>query len=153
MANSYTQIYIQYVFSVKGRMNFIKAEIREDLHKYITGIVNKRNCKTIAINSVPDHLHFLVRMHPSYAVAKLIQEVKAISSKFLNDNHYYRPKFRWQSGYGAFSYSPSQISRVVKYIANQQEHHRKKTFKDEYFEFLEKFNIKFENEYLFEFYD
>ncbi|MCH7721784.1 MAG: IS200/IS605 family transposase [Bacteroidetes bacterium] len=153
MANSYTQIYIQYVFAVKYRMNFLKQEHDDQLQKYITGIVQKRKCKMLAINNVPDHMHFFVGLHPSYPVSKLIQEVKAISSKFINDNKWYNNKFQWQVGYGAFSYSHSQIGNVIRYINNQKEHHRKKTFRDEYYEFLKIFGIDYDEKYLFEYYD
>ena len=153
MPNTYTQIYIQYVFAVKGRENQIKPENNNELQKYITGIITKRKCKMLAINNMPDHIHILIGINPTYSVSKLIQEIKAISSGFINDKKWMRNKFSWQTGYGAFSYSRSQIDSVINYINNQQKHHKKKTFKEEYLEFLEKFNIEYDNKYLFEFYD
>ena len=153
MANSYTQIYIQYIFAVKYRKNFLLQKNNDELQKYITGIVQNRKCKMLAINNVPDHLHMLVGLHPTYSVSKLIQEVKSISSKFINDNNWIDHEFNWQIGYGAFSYSRSQIDNVIKYINNQQEHHRKITFREEYLEFLEKFEIEYDEKFLFEFYD
>ncbi|MCD4789385.1 MAG: IS200/IS605 family transposase [Bacteroidales bacterium] len=153
MANSYTQIYIHYIFAAKGRKNFLLPENNDELHKYITGIVQNRKCKMLQINSVPDHLHMLVGLHPTYAVSKLIQEVKAISSGFINDKKWTGVEFHWQEGYGAFSYSRSQIDNVIKYILNQQEHHKKRTFREEYLDFLEKFEVEYDERYLFEFYD
>jgi len=153
MANSYTQIYIHYIFAAKGRKNFLLPENNDELHKYITGIVQNRKCKMLQINSVPDHLHMLVGLHPTYAVSKLIQEVKAISSGFINDKKWTGNDFHWQVGYGAFSYSRSQIDDVINYIKNQQEHHKKTTFRDEYLDFLDKFEVDYDERYLFEFYD
>ena len=153
MPNSYTQIYIHYIFTVKGRQNFIKPEYNNELQKYMTGIIQNRKCKLLAINNMPDHFHILVGQHPSCSVAKLIQEIKSNSSKFINEKSWNREKYSWQEGYGAFSYSRSQINNVIKYINNQQEHHKKMTFKEEYFEFLKKFDIPYEEKYLFEFYN
>ena len=153
MANSYTQIYIQYIFAVKGRRNFLLQKNNVELHKYITGIVQNRKCKMLAINNVPDHIHMLVGLNPTYSASKLIQEVKAISSGFINNNNWIGVEFHWQAGYGAFSYSRSQIDNVIKYINNQQKHHKKITFREEYLDFLKKFEIEFDEKYLFEFYE
>ena len=153
MPNSYTQIYIHYIFAVKGRHNFIKPEYNNELQKYITGIIQNRKCKLLAINNMPDHFHILIGLHPSYPVSKLIQEIKSNSSKFFNEKLWSKEKFNWQEAYGAFSYSRSQIDNVIKYINNQQEHHKKMTFKEEYLEFLKKFDIQYEEKYLFEFYE
>jgi REP element-mobilizing transposase RayT len=153
MANSYTQIYIQYVFAVKGRKNFLLPNHNEELHKYITGIVQKRKCKMLQINNVADHLHMLVGLHPTYSIAKLVQEVKSISSGFINDKKWTKEDFNWQEGYGGFSYSRSQIDRVIQYIINQQKHHQKTTFREEYINFLNKFGVDYDERYIFEFYD
>jgi len=153
MANSFTQIYVHYIWAVKGRRNFLIQKQNDELQKYITGLVQNRECKMLAINSMPDHVHMFIGQHPSYSIAKIAQEIKAVSSKFINEKNWYRYQFNWQSGYGAFTYSHSQIDNVVKYIMNQQQHHKKVTFREEYIEFLEKFAIEYNEEYLFEFYD
>ena len=150
MANTYTQIYIQIVFTVKGRQNLIPKQYREELHKYITGIITKRNQKLLAIFAMPDHLHLLVGLKPNISISDLVRDIKAGSSKFISDNNWITDKFSWQEGFGAFSYSKSQIDNVVKYILNQEEHHKTKTFKDEYLGFLEKFEIEYNEKYLFE---
>jgi REP element-mobilizing transposase RayT len=153
MANTYTQLYIQFVFAVKGRENLIKESFRDELEKVMCGIVNNQKCKTYSIYCNPDHTHILVSMHPTIAPSKLMEQVKSGSSNWLNDKKYIRGKFSWQDGYGAFTYSKSQIDNVVKYILNQPEHHKKQSFKDEYLLFLEKFEIEYDAKYLFEWYD
>ena len=150
MPNTYSQIYIQIVFAVKGRQNLIPNHKREELQKFITGIVQKREQKLLSIFSMPDHTHLLIGLKPSISISDLVRDIKAGSSKFINDNHWVKGKFNWQEGFGAFSYSKSQIDNVIKYILNQREHHKKKTFKEEYIEFLKKFAIKYDEKYLFE---
>ncbi len=150
MANTYSQIYIQIVFAVKGRQNLIAKEKREELHKFITGIVSNRGQKLFAIFAMPDHVHILVSISPSITISDLVRDIKAGSSKFINDSQWINSKFNWQEGFGAFSYSKSSVDKVVKYILNQEEHHRKKTFKEEYLGFLEKFEIEYDSKYLFE---
>lgn len=150
MANTYTQIYIQIVFAVKGRQNLISKENREELHKFITGIVSNRGQKLFAVFAMPDHVHILVSMSPNVSISDLVRDIKAGSSKFINDSQWINGKFNWQEGYGAFSYSKSSVDKVVKYILNQEEHHKKKTFKEEYLGFLEKFEIEHDSKYLFE---
>ncbi len=150
MPNTYTQIYIQIVFAVKGRQNLIAKRNREELHKYITGIVNNREQKMLAIFAMPDHIHLLIGMKPNISLSDLVRDIKAGSSKYINDNKWVNEKFNWQEGYGAFSYSKSQIDNVINYILNQEEHHKVKTFKEEYFNFLEKFEIEYNEKYLFE---
>jgi putative transposase len=132
MPNTYTQLYIQFVFSVRGRQNLIKELFRDELEKVICGIISNYQCKTYAIYCNPDHLHVLVGMHPTLAPSKLMEQVKSGSSRWLNDKRYISGKFSWQDGYGAFTYSKSQIDQVVKYILNQPEHHKKQTFREEY---------------------
>ena len=153
MANTYTQIYIQIVFTVKGRQNLIPKQNREELHKYITGIITKRNQKLLAIFAMPDHIHLLVGMKPNISISDLVRDIKAGSSKFISDNNWIKGKFSWQGGFGAFSYSKSQIDNVVKYILNQEKHHKTTTFKDEYLDFLKKFEIDYNENYLFEWID
>jgi putative transposase len=150
MPNTYTQIYIQIVFAVKGRQNLIAKHNREELHKYITGIVQNREQKMLSIFAMPDHTHLLVGLKPNIAISDLVRDIKAGSSKFINDSNWTNSKFNWQEGFGAFSYSKSQIDNVVKYILNQEEHHEKQTFKEEYLDFLQKFEIEFDEKYLFE---
>ncbi len=150
MANTYSQVFLQYIFSVQGKQNLILPKHNEELQKYITGIVQHRKQKLLAINNVPDHLHLLVGFGTIMSIADFMEEVKAISSKFINDQHWIKGKFEWQRGYGVFSYSRSQIDRVIKYILNQQEHHKKQTFKEEYLNFLKKFAVDYDEKYLFE---
>ena len=141
---------MQFVFAVKGRISLINAKHNDELQKYITGIVQNRKQKMLAINNVPDHLHLLVGFGTTMSMEDLMEEVKAISSKFINDKGWTRGKFEWQRGYGVFSYSRSQMDDVIKYILNQQEQHTKKTFKEEYLEFLKKFDVEYDERYLFE---
>ena len=153
MPNTYTQIYIQIVFAVKGKQNLIHNDHREELHKYITGIVQNRGQKMLAIFCMSDHTHIFIGLKPSIAISDLVRDIKACSSKFINDNKWMRGKFNWQEGFGAFSYSRSHIDKVVQYILNQQEHHRKKSFREEYVEFLTKYAIDYNAKYLFEWID
>ena len=150
MANTFSQVYLQFVFAVKGRQSLINPKNNEELQKYITGIVQNRKQKMLAINNMPEHLHLFVGFGTTMSMADFMEEVKAISSKFINENGWVKGKFEWQRGYGVFSYSRSQIDHVIKYIINQQEHHKKKTFKDEYLEFLKKFEVEYDERYLFE---
>ena len=150
MANTYTQIYIQIVFAVKGRQNLISKVNREELHKFITGVVSNRDQKLFAVFAMPDHVHILVSISPNILIADLVRDIKAVSSKFINKNKWVKGKFNWQEGYGAFSYSKSNVDSVIKYILNQEEHHKKKTFKEEYLDFLRKFEIEYDEKYLFE---
>lgn len=153
MPNTYTQIYIQIVFAVKGRQNLIASSNREELHKYITGIVQKRKHKLLAIFCMPDHIHLLVGLNPSQSISDLARDVKSASSGFINEKGWLRNKFNWQEGYGAFSYSKNQIDNVVNYILKQEEHHSKKSFKAEYLDFLKEFEIDYNEMYLFEWLD
>jgi len=150
MANTYSQIYIQIVFAVKGQENLIRKENREELHKFITGIVSNREQKLLAIFAMPDHVHILIGIKPNMAISDLVRDIKAGSSKFINDNKWINEKFNWQEGYGAFSYSKSQLYNVIKYILNQESHHKKQTFKEEYISFLEKFEIEYDEKYLYQ---
>ena len=149
MANTYTQIHIQCVAAVKYRRSLIKIEWKELLHKYITGIVQNKGHKMIGINSMPDHLHFLFGFRPEQSLSDLMRLVKGESSEWLNNKKMCTSKFRWQEGYGAFSYSKSQIPMIATYIQNQEEHHRKKTFLEEYQEMLDEFEIEYNPLYIF----
>ena len=149
MANTYTQIYIHIVFAVEGRQNLIKKENKEELQKYITGIIRNKNQKLIAINIPPDHGHIFIGMKPSIALSDLVRDIKNNSSTFINEKKWLRGKFNWQEGFGAFSYGHSQIDTIARYIQNQEKHHQKKTFKQEYLEILRKFNVEYDEKYLF----
>ena len=150
MANTYSQIYIQIVFAVKGRQNLISKEWKDELYKYTTGIITNEGQKLIAINGVSDHIHILIGLKPNKSLSDLVREIKANSSRFINEKGWINGKFEWQTGFGAFSYSHSHLTNVIKYIENQEAHHAKKTFKDEYIGLLEAFDIEFKNEFIFE---
>ena len=150
MANTYSQVYLQFIFAVKGRQSLIPERHNNELQKYITGVVQARNQKMLAVNNVPDHLHMLVGFGTTMSISDFMEETKSIASKFINEKRWLRGKFEWQRGYVVFSYSRSQIDNVIKYIMNQQEHHKKHTFKEEYLEFLRKFEIDYDERYLFE---
>jgi REP element-mobilizing transposase RayT len=153
MANTYTQLLIQVIFAVKGRQNLILEQNRIPIEKYICGIISNKNSKPLAIYCNPDHCHVLVGIDPNISVSKLTGEFKANSSRWINEQKMIPGKFEWQDGFGAFSYSKSQLDTVVKYILNQKERHRKITFQEEYLQLLEKFDIDFNEKYLFEYYD
>lgn len=150
MPGTFSQIYIQVVFAVKGRENLIIKEWKEDLHKYIAGIIKGKGQKSIIVNGMPDHIHAFIGLRPAMSISDLVRDIKNNSSNFINDNKFVKGKFSWQEGYGAFSYSHSHIENVYQYILNQEEHHKKKTFKDEYIDFLTKFNVDYDEKYLFD---
>lgn len=153
MPNTFSQIYLQFVFAVKHRQSLIPAEHKEELHKYITGLVQNRKAKMLAIHCMPDHAHVFVGFKPTILIADFVKEIKVESNEFINDKKWIATKFSWQEGYGAFSYSHSHIDSVVKYVLNQEQHHRKKTLRQEYVDFLQKFEIPFEERFLFNFFD
>lgn len=150
MAGTFSQIYIQLIFAVKGRESLIQPSWEEELFKYISGIVRNKEQKMLAINGMPDHIHLLIGMKPSCCLSDLVREIKKSSNEFINEKQFSPYRFQWQGGYGAFSYSHSALDNVIAYINNQKEHHIKKTFQDEYKDFLEKFKIEFKDEFLFE---
>ncbi len=150
MAGTYSQIYIQVVFAVKNRENILLKPWRDEVFKYIAGIIKAKEQKPIIVNGVTDHVHLFIGLKPSMALSDLIREVKNNTTNFINEKKFVKGKFSWQEGYGAFSYSHSQIDSVYNYILNQEEHHRKKTFKEEYIEFLKKFEIDHDEKYLFD---
>jgi putative transposase len=150
MSNTYSQIYIHAIFAVKGRHSFIQDEWKEDLFGYIGGVINNSGLKTLIVNGYRNHVHLLFELKPALRISDLIRDIKSNASKFLNEKNYIKGRFEWQDGYGAFSYSYSQINKVYEYIKNQEEHHRKKTFKEEYMEFLQKFNVEYNEKYLFD---
>lgn len=153
MANTYSQINIHCVFAVKGRENIITKNLRDDLHKYMHGILKNDGIYPLAIGGWKDHVHVFFELPPSMKISDIMRDVKAVTSKWINDNKLVKGKFQWQEGYGAFSNSRSQRNDVIQYIINQEEHHRIKTFREEYLDMLRKFEIEFKDEYVFEFYE
>jgi REP element-mobilizing transposase RayT len=148
MANTYTQLYIHIVFAVEHRDRIIPKSKKEDLHRYITGIVEHRGCKMIAINSMPDHIHILIGYNPKFALSDIVRDVKAASSKMTNESGWLHGRFEWQEGFGAFSYSRSQLDDIIRYILNQEKHHSIKSFREEYVQILEAFGIEYDARYL-----
>ena len=146
-------MYVQIVFAVLGRTNVIREIHRDELEKYICGIISNNKCKPLAIYCNPDHAHILLGLHPTIAVSDLTRDIKSASSKFINNKKWVMGKFAWQDGFGSFTYSKSQIDGVVKYILNQPEHHKKRTFREEYLDILKKNDIEYDERFLFEWYE
>ncbi len=149
MPNTYTQLHIQFVFAVKYRASCIHISWKDELYKYITGIIQNNKHKLIAINGMPDHIHILIGLRPGQSISDLMQDIKGNSSKWINEKRFISGKFEWQEGYGAFSYGKSQLKNVIKYIENQESHHQKKTFVEEYLDFLQKFEVDYDEKYIF----
>jgi putative transposase len=150
MANTYTQIYIQIVFAVQQRQNLIRPERKEELQKYMTGIVTRQGQKLIAIHCMPDHTHILIGLRPTIALSDLVGDIKTGSTNHINTQRWVPGRFSWQEGFGAFSYSHSHLNTVVKYIRNQVEHHTRKSFREEYLTFLKKYEVFHDERYIFE---
>lgn len=153
MPGTFSQIYIQAVFAVKGRENLLDKKWREEVFKYMAGIIKNKGQKPIIINGVADHVHVFIGLKPAMSVSNLIRDVKNNSSNFINEKKWLKGKFSWQEGYGSFSYSHSHIENVYNYILNQEEHHKKKSFREEYLEFLKEFDVTYDEKYLFEWID
>lgn len=151
--STFSQIYIQVVFAVKNREALIDISWEERLYQYITGIIQNKGQKVIAINGMPDHIHIFIGLKPICCLSDLVREIKKSSSNFIKENKLSLFAFNWQEGYGAFSYSHSHIDKVFKYVMNQKEHHKKITFKDEFIDFLNKFEIEYDEKYLFNWID
>jgi putative transposase len=149
MANTYTQIHIQFVFAVKYRNGLIHASFKEELYQYISGIIKANNHKLLSINGMPYHLHIFIGMRPTQSISDLLQDIKGSSSKWINEKKFLKVKFEWQEGYGAFSYSKSHVENVIEYIQNQENHHKKESFRDEYLKFLKVFEIEYDERYIF----
>jgi REP element-mobilizing transposase RayT len=149
MPNTYTQIHIQFVFAVQHRAALINAEWKERLHQYITGIFQQHNHKMLQVNSMPDHIHILAGIRPHQSISALMQLVKSESSKWIKEERLSSYPFAWQEGYGAFSYGKSQVDTVIRYIQNQELHHRKETFLDEYKRLLKVFEVEWDERYIF----
>jgi putative transposase len=150
MANTYHQIYLQTVFAVKYREAVIEKDWKNKLFAVIGNLINEANCTTIIVNGVADHLHCFIGLKPVVSVSELMKTVKAKSSKYINDNSLTPERFEWQEGYGVFSYSQSHVDKVYKYIQNQEEHHKKQSFRDEYMDFLKKFKVEYDEQYIFQ---
>lgn len=150
MAGTFSQIHIQLVFAVQGRANVIKDEWEERLYRFIAATIKNKGQKPLIINGMPDHIHILLGLRPSMAISDLVRDVKSNSARFINDQKFLKGKFKWQEGYAAFSYSKSQVPAVCRYIENQKEHHKIRSFKDEYLDILKKAEVEFDERYLFE---
>ncbi|HKP68769.1 MAG TPA: IS200/IS605 family transposase [Pyrinomonadaceae bacterium] len=153
MANTYSQIYIQVVFAVEQRAALIQPEWKEELFKYIGGIFRNKKHKLIAIGGIADHIHILFGLRPSMAISDLVRDIKSDSTEFINKKRFSRRKFHWQEGYGAFSYSKSHLDAVAKYVLDQEKHHAKRSFREEYVEMLDRFEVEYEDRYLFKWID
>lgn len=148
MANTHTKIYLHIVFAVQNRNSLIQPEWKDELYKYITGIIKNNGHKLIAINGTPDHLHIAIGYKPHQLIPDLLQDIKGDSAKWINKNKIIRGKFNWQAGYGAFSFSHSHLDAVIKYINNQEKHHKKKTFREEYIELLKRYDVEYDEKYI-----
>jgi putative transposase len=153
MANTYTQLNVHAVFAVKGRGNYLDDSFKNNLHKYISGILKNLRQYPLSVGGYKDHLHIFYELNPDTSVSEVLEKVKSNSSKWINENKFVAGKFEWQRGYGGFTYARSQRNDVINYIMNQETHHQKRTFKEEYLELLKKFEIEFNEEYIFEFYE
>ena len=153
MANTYTQMYVHLVFSPKRREALISRKWKDELEKYITGIVQNHNHKMLATGAMPDHIHLFIGYNVNHLIPDLVEEIKTSSNAWIKKNNLSQFRFDWQKGYGAFSHSRSNLDTVVKYVLNQEDHHKRKTFKEEYLDILRKNEIEFKNEYVFEFFD
>ena len=151
-SGTYTQFYIQLIFAVKYREAIIHPKFQDEVYKYMSGTINSMGHKALAVNGMPDHIHVLIGLHPTMAISDLAKELKRSSTNFINQKNWMPGKFQWQTGYGGFSYSRSQIDYVINYIKNQKAHHQKKTFKEEYLEFLRDFEVDYNPDFLFDFF-
>lgn len=150
MAGTYSQVYLQVVIVVKGRANLLNKEWRTEVFKYISGIITNKGQKPIIVNGVGDHVHILIGLKPSMKISDLVRDIKNNTSNFINKQNWVKGRFAWQEGYGVFSYAQSQIDSVYNYILNQEQHHKKQTFREEYYNFLETFRVEYEDQYLFD---
>jgi putative transposase len=149
MANTYTQIHIQFVFVVKYRKGLIQTSFKDELYQYISGIIKNNNHKLLAINGMSDHIHVFIGMRPTQSISDLMQDIKGSSSRWINEKKFLPVKFEWQSGFGAFSYSKSHVETVIKYVQNQENHHKVQTFRQEYIQFLNAFEIDYDENFIF----
>ena len=149
MPNTYTQLYIHFVFAVQNRLSLIQINWQNDLYKYMNGIIEDQGHKQFAINGMPDHVHILVSMNPRQATSELMFQIKRSSSLWINEKRLVAGRFSWQEGFGAFSYGKSQVQDVCRYIENQQVHHKKRTFHEEYIEILKAFDVEYDERFVF----
>jgi putative transposase len=149
MAHTFTQIHVHLIFAVASRQSLIRNDIKDDLYKYMAGIVQRRGHKVLAINGMPDHVHLLIGFRPEKALSDLVRDLKAFSSKHVNDAGWLRGWFQWQEGFGAFSYTRSHVPAVVRYIMSQEQHHRRRTFREEYLDLLDRFDGEYDLRYVF----
>jgi len=150
MAHTYTKIHIHIVFSVRKSICRIPDDLREELHRYITGIVQNQGHKMLAVNSMPDHIHIFIGLKPDVSLSSLVRDIKANSSRWIHEHNSAARQFEWQRGYGAFSYAHSQVDAVVRYVRDQQKHHQRVVFREEYLTFLQKFGVSYDLKYVFE---
>ncbi len=150
MANTYSQMYVQMVFAVKGRQSLIQRRWKDELYKYITGILRNKGQKLLAINGMPDHIHIFIGQKPNVATSSLVKDIKIASNEFINDKKWVRGRFAWQEGSGIFTYGRSQLDMVIRYIQNQELHHQTRTFRQEYIGLLKKFEVEYNEKYLFD---
>lgn len=153
MANTYTQCYFHLVFAVKNRNALIKKEWKNDLEKYITGIVQNHHHKLLAIGTMPDHIHIYLGYNVNHLIPDLVEEIKTSGNKWIRDNHLSKFRFEWQKGYGAFTHPRSHLDKIVKYVLTQEENHRKKSFREEYLNILKQHEVEFKDEYVFDFFN
>ena len=150
MSNTYTQIHIHTVFAVKNRDSLISTEWRERLYQYIISIINDQGHKALAVGGTANHVHILLGLHPTQSLSSLMLKIKQGTSEWINKERFSQFKFQWQEGYGAFSYSKSQLPNVVNYINNQEKHHAKRSFREEYLDLLKKFEVGYNERYIFD---
>jgi REP element-mobilizing transposase RayT len=150
MANTYSQMYVQVVFAVRNRENNIPQKNKEELHKYITGVISNRGQKLLAVNCMPNHTHILIGFKPNICISDLVRDIKTATSKFIKEKRWIREVFYWQEGFGSFTYAHSQLTNVIKYINNQEDRHKKKTFKEEYLQLLKEFYVEYNEQFLFD---
>lgn len=153
MPNTYSQLFVHFVFAVKGRHGLIPPQHKDELHQYMTGLVKNRDAKMLAVHCMPDHCHLFVSLKPTTFIPDFIKEIKVATTRFINDKRWLLTRFAWQEGYGAFSYGRSQIESVIAYIIKQESHHSKTTFREEYCRTLMMFDIPLDEQYLFQFID
>jgi REP element-mobilizing transposase RayT len=153
MANTYSQLTIHVIIAVQSRANLIKKDFQQDVYKYMTGIVKNKGHKLLSIGGVADHIHLVIGLNPSMAISDLVRDIKNNSTNFINDKKWLPGKFYWQEGYGVFSYSKSQRKDIIRYVENQEEHHKQSTFREEYLKILDRFEVDFDDKYIFEFFN
>ncbi|MGD0710475.1 MAG: IS200/IS605 family transposase [Bacteroidales bacterium] len=153
MPNTYSQMYVQIVFAVQGRENIIPQKNKEELHKYITGIVKNRGQKLLAVNCMPNHTHIFIGFKPCICISDLVRDIKTATSLFIKEKRWIKGMFYWQEGFGSFTFSHSQLTDIIHYINNQEEHHKRRSFKEEYLELMKKFDIDYDDKYLFDWYE